>query len=89
VITKGLVEDGRNHLLLGQPIPLSIPVRLLHGMQDEDVPVSYSERLVELLISSDVTLTLIKSGDHRLNREEDLQLLGRTVQGLVGDLEGR
>jgi pimeloyl-ACP methyl ester carboxylesterase len=87
VITKGLIEDGRNHLLLGQPIPLSFPVRLLHGMQDEDVPISYSERLMGLLASSDVTLTLVKSGDHRLNREEDLQILGRTVQGLVSDLE--
>ena len=89
VIAKGLIEEGRNHLLLGRPIPLAIPVRLLHGMKDQDVPIFYSQHLVELLESSDVTLTLIKSGDHRLNREEDLQLLGQAVQGLVINLERR
>jgi pimeloyl-ACP methyl ester carboxylesterase len=89
VIAKGLIEDGRNHLLLGQSIPLAIPVRLLHGMKDQDVPMSYAERLVNLLDSADVTLTLIKSGDHRLCREEDLQILGQTVQGFVMDLKRR
>ena len=82
-ITKDLIEDGRNHLLLGKPIPLTIPIRYLHGLQDTSVPPTYSHKLLELVSSPDVTLTLVKSGDHRLSREEDKRLLGNTLLELV------
>lgn len=83
VITKNLIEDSRSHLVLDKSIPLTIPIRLLHGMVDAIVPVSYSHKLVELVRSNDVTLTLIKSGDHRLSREEDKRILGGLLQELV------
>ena len=69
-ITRGLIEDGRCHLLLRDRIAISRPVRLLQGIGDADVPWETAIRLAERLESSDVTVTLIKSGDHRLSTRE-------------------
>lgn len=85
-ITLKLIEEGRNHLLLDQPIQLNCPVRLLQGMADEDVPWSHALILTEALGHKDVTLTLIKDGDHRLSRPQDLALLKNTIKGLLRDL---
>ena len=76
-VTLRLIEDGRDHLLLGEPIHLDCPVRLLHGQNDADVPWETSLRLAAKLDSTDVQITLIKDGDHRLSRPEDLAVLKR------------
>ena len=81
--TWRLVEEGRRHLLLRAPIPLSCPVRLLHGTADEDVPWETSRRLADTLVSRDVALTLVKDGGHRLSEPHELALLGATVGSLV------
>lgn len=78
-ITLRLIEEGRRHLLLDRTIPLRCPVRLLHGMKDADVPWSQSLKLVAALESSDVTLTLVKEGDHRLSEPGDLARLVAAV----------
>lgn len=83
-LTRGLFEDGRHHLLLNTPIPLTCPVRLLHGQQDEDVAWQLSLSIADRLASPDVQVTLVKDGDHRLSRPQDLALLRRTVAGLLG-----
>ena len=83
VITRALIEEGRRHLLLFAPIGIRCPVRLLHGMADPDVPHRLSLDLAERVVSSDVRVTLIKDGDHRLSRAEDLALLGRTIEELL------
>ena len=85
VITMGLIEDGRRHLLLRAPIALDCPVRLLHGQADPDVPWETSLRLARTLTSADVELMLIKDGDHRLSRPRDVALLCRTVALLCGE----
>jgi len=72
-ITRALIEDGRRHLLLRAAIDIRCPARLLHGMADPDVPWETTLRLSGRLASDDVTVTLIKDGDHRLSREQDLQ----------------
>lgn len=82
-ITKTLLEEGRNHLVLRGPIAIDAPVRLLHGIADPDVPWRQSERLMMALASDDVRLTLIKDGDHRLSRPADLTLLADTVRELA------
>lgn len=81
--TQALIEDGRNHLLLGAPIPLEVPVRLLHGLGDESVPWQLSLRLADKLVSRDVAVTLIKHGDHRLSTDADLARLGQTLDALT------
>lgn len=75
LITRRLIEEGRLHLVMGAAIPLSCPVRLLHGMADRDVPWQTSAALAERLTGADVQLTLVKDGDHRLSRASDLVLL--------------
>nr|WP_314074097.1 alpha/beta fold hydrolase [uncultured Roseococcus sp.] len=84
-ITRALIEDGRNHLILGGPIELDVPVRLLHGQDDPDVPWQHSLRIAERLTGQDVEIALIKDGDHRLSRPQDLSLLGRTLGALLGE----
>jgi len=81
-ITGGLIEDGRSHLLFGQPIETGCPVHILQGMQDPDVPWSHAMELVEHLPGDSVSLTLIKDGDHRLSREEDLERLIAAVEAM-------
>jgi len=88
-ITLKLIEEGRRHLLLGAPIPLSIPVRILQGMQDPDVPWRHALRLVEALASDDVAITLTKAGDHRLSTDEDIERLTQTVEALIARIESR
>ncbi len=88
-ITRGLIADGRNHLLLDAEIPITAPVRLLHGQADPDVPWEISVKLAEKLASTDVRITLIKDGDHRLSRPADLTLLEQTVEDLLEQVEGK
>ncbi|WDF72611.1 alpha/beta fold hydrolase [Novosphingobium sp. KACC 22771] len=75
--------DGQAQLQLDAPIPLDAPVRLLHGIEDADVPPAIGHRLMGALRSGDVQLTLVKGGDHRLSRDEDIALLLRTLASLA------
>jgi pimeloyl-ACP methyl ester carboxylesterase len=84
LITRNLIDEGRQHLVLAQGVALDCPVRLLHGMADKDVPWQMSLDLAERIAGQDVRVTLIKDGDHRLSRDEDLALLLRTLDPLLG-----
>lgn len=84
-LTKRLIEEGRNHLI-GEgagPLAFDLPIRILQGMEDPDVPWGNALDLVDLLSGDDVVLTLIKDGDHRLSRPQDLRRLELTVSALV------
>jgi pimeloyl-ACP methyl ester carboxylesterase len=74
-ITRALIEEGRNHLLLGGLIETGCPVRILQGVQDPDVPWQHAVELVSRIARDDVVLTLVKDGDHRLSRPEDIERL--------------
>jgi pimeloyl-ACP methyl ester carboxylesterase len=80
-LTRLLFEDGRRHLVLRQKLKLDCPVHLLQGMRDEDVPWQHALRLIDVIDRPDVRLTLVKDGDHRLTRAEDLALLWDLVRG--------
>ena len=82
-ITAGLLEDGARHLLLRAPISISCPVRLLQGQRDEDVPWQTALQVAERLTGDDVRIMLVKDGDHRLSRTQDLALLVQTVTDLI------
>ena len=82
-ITRALIEEGRRHLLLDRPIDLAMPVRLLHGMADTDVPYRFSLEAAERITGGDVQVRLIKDGDHRLSRDSDLALLADELDRLI------
>jgi pimeloyl-ACP methyl ester carboxylesterase len=82
-ITRTLIEDGRKRLLLSDPIAIGCPVRLLHGQGDPDVPWEVALRIAEQVTSQDIVVTLVKDGDHRLSRPQDLALLQRTLAALL------
>ena len=71
-ITRALIEEGRNHLLLGGAIEVGCPVRILQGAQDPDVPWQHAFALAHRLPADDVVLTMIQDGDHRLSRPQDI-----------------
>ena len=80
----GFWADGQTHLLTNREIPLDCPVRLIQGQADPDVPWEISLQLASDLRSSDVQVTLIKDGDHRLSRPGDIALILRAVEELAG-----
>src|SRR5215210_4328217 len=83
LITRALIEDGRKHLLFGAPIAAGCPVHILQGMQDPDVPWRHALELVEHLPGDCVAMTLVKDGDHRLSRPEDLDRLIAAVGSIA------
>lgn len=82
-ITRTLIEDGRRNLLFGSPIATGCPVHILQGMQDPDVPWDHALKLVEHLPGDSVSMTLIKDGDHRLSRPEDLDRLVAAIEAIA------
>jgi pimeloyl-ACP methyl ester carboxylesterase len=86
--TWRLIEDGERHLVMQQPISFAGPSRLLHGMADPDVPWQHSLRLVDALAASDVAVTFIKDGDHRLSREQDIVRLLATLDEVCARVPG-
>jgi pimeloyl-ACP methyl ester carboxylesterase len=81
-ITRQLIGEGKNHLLLGGTIRTHAPVHILQGMQDQDVPWKRATLLIEHLAGDPAVLTLVKDGDHRLSREEDLQRLFAAIEAM-------
>jgi pimeloyl-ACP methyl ester carboxylesterase len=79
--TAKLIEDGnQHHLMFGRGIDVGAPVTILQGGKDPDVPRDHALRLVQHLLTDPVTFTLVPDGDHRLSREEDLELLRAAVE---------
>jgi hypothetical protein len=84
-ITRTLLEDGARWSILGsEPVPIEVPVRILQGAEDPDVPWAHALELGQQLKGPDVVFTLIKDGDHRLSRPQDIARLIATVEELVG-----
>ena len=81
-ITARLLEDGARWSILDAPVPLAAPVRILQGGEDPDVPWRHALELAQALKSQDVVFTLIKDGDHRLSRPQDIARLIATVEEL-------
>jgi pimeloyl-ACP methyl ester carboxylesterase len=88
-ITSALIEDGRRHLLLGGLIETGCPVRILQGIGDPDVPWRHAVELVSRLAQDDVVLSLVKDGDHRLSRPEDIERLIGAVSEFCNDENGQ
>jgi pimeloyl-ACP methyl ester carboxylesterase len=86
-ITLTLIEEARHHLLLErQKLSITCPVRLLHGMRDADVPWQISIQVAERLASDNVRVVLVKDGEHRMSREQDLKLLTDLLGELIAEI---
>ena len=86
VITRKLIEDGRNHLLLEAPLELPFPVRMLQGTADTDVPVAWATDLIAHASGEDMRLTLVKGADHRFSDGECLGLIAAAVDEVLARL---
>jgi len=84
-ITRNLIEDGRRHLLLPQGLDLPCPLRILHGDRDPDVPWQHGRKTFDAIRSPDVQFILIKDGDHRLSRDQDIVAIQRAAEELAAD----
>jgi pimeloyl-ACP methyl ester carboxylesterase len=83
VLTRALIQDGKKHLFGAKPIETGCPVHVIQGMQDSDVPWMHATELMEKFAFDDAVLTLVRDGDHRLSREEDLERLVRAVEAMI------
>ncbi|TDK35430.1 alpha/beta hydrolase [Rhizobium deserti] len=83
IYTRDLIEDGRKNLVMTGIIETGCPVHILQGMKDPDVPYSHALKLLEFLPADDVVLTLIRDGDHRLSRPQDIEKMRATVRSLL------
>jgi pimeloyl-ACP methyl ester carboxylesterase len=87
-ITAKLLSDGQNHLLLKENLELPFPVRILQGTKDVDVPPEHAVKTMESLRGGDITLTLVKGGDHRLSSATELTIIQETVLRLAERADG-
>jgi len=86
-ITRDLILDGREHLILDAPIALSVPVTILQGQKDDAVPWPHAMRTAESITGASVRTVIIKDGDHRLSRDEDIMLLLSEADQLLSRIE--
>ena len=82
-ITRALIEDGKRNSVLGGALTFPFPVRILQGMRDTDVPWRHALRFAEAIEGGDVRITLVKDGDHRLSRPQDISLLTAELSRLL------
>ncbi|KAM9321571.1 palmitoyl-protein thioesterase ABHD10, mitochondrial [Gastrophryne carolinensis] len=80
------IKEAENHCLLNSPIPITCPVRLIHGTKDEDVPWHVSMQIAERILSTDVDVILRKHGQHRMSEKDDIKLLVYTIDDLIDKL---
>ena len=85
LITRALIEDGRKHLFGDRLIETGCPVHIFQGINDTEVPAAHASHLLTHLASDDAVLTLVKDGDHRLSRPDDLLRLTKAVEGLIAE----
>lgn len=83
IYTRALFEDGRANRVMTGVVDTHCPVHILQGMDDPDVPYTHALKLVEHLPADDVTLSLVRDGDHRLSRPQDLAMIVSALEGLV------
>ncbi|XP_030060062.1 palmitoyl-protein thioesterase ABHD10, mitochondrial isoform X1 [Microcaecilia unicolor] len=86
-VPYGTIKEAENHCLLASPIPITCPVRLIHGMKDEDISWYISMQVADRVLSTDVDVILRKQGEHRMNEKDDMKLLVYTIDDLIDKLK--
>lgn len=87
IVTRKLIEEGKNWSVLDAPVPFDGPVRILQGQLDDSVPWEHARKCIDVLTSDDIVFTLIKNGDHRLSSGPELARLISTAEGLAAQIE--
>jgi pimeloyl-ACP methyl ester carboxylesterase len=82
-ITKKLIDDGRNNLVMRDLLEIPFPVRLFHGSADQDVKIDVSLDLIDHINGSDVELTVVKNADHRFSSEKCLELICNSISSII------
>lgn len=82
-ITRALLDDGRKHMLMNKPIHIGVPIHILQGAKDPDVPIQYVDLFVNSLMQDEVRMTIIHDGDHRLSREPDIATLVKITREMA------
>ena len=85
IISKKLINSGKENLLLKSKIPISCPVHLFHGGKDEDVPVETSFQIIENIDSNNVKLCFVKDANHQFSRDSDLKLIFRSIEEIIAE----
>ncbi|TRY56299.1 hypothetical protein DNTS_030548 [Danionella cerebrum] len=85
-VSMDFLKEAENHCILRSPIPISCPVRLIHGLQDTDVPWHVSMQVAEQLLCNDIDVILRKHGHHRMSEKEDIKLMVYTIDDLIDKL---
>lgn len=85
-VTMDFLKEAENHCVLQSPIPVTCPVRLIHGLKDEDVPWHISLQVAERVLSNDVDVILRRHGQHRMADKDDIKLMVYTVDDLIDKL---
>ncbi|SFI26332.1 alpha/beta hydrolase [Jannaschia pohangensis] len=83
VITRRLIEDGRDRLVLRSPLPLPFPVRMVQGTADTAVSTATALRLLEHADGPDIRLTLVRGADHRFSEPDEIALIERSVDEVL------
>ncbi|XP_066542537.1 abhydrolase domain containing 10, depalmitoylase b [Hoplias malabaricus] len=85
-VSMDFLKEAENHCILQSPIPITCPVRLIHGLKDEDVPWHISMQVAERVLSSDVDVILRRHGQHTMREKDDIKLMVYTIDDLIDKL---
>lgn len=85
-VSMDFLHEAENHCILQSPIPITCPVRLIHGLKDEDVPWHISMQVAERILSPDVDIILRRHGQHRMAEKDDIKLIVYTIDDLIDKL---
>ncbi|XP_062841719.1 abhydrolase domain containing 10, depalmitoylase b [Trichomycterus rosablanca] len=85
-VSMDFLKEAENHCVLQSPIPITCPVRLIHGLKDEDVPWHISLQVAERVLSNDVDVILRRQGQHRMADKDDIKLMVYTIDDLIDKL---
>lgn len=88
-ITRNLLDDGRTHLIMNKPIHIGVPIHILQGAKDPDVPIQYVDQFVNSLMQDEVRMTIVHDGDHRLSREQDIATLIKITRDMAEEIGRR
>uniref|UniRef100_A0A672RVN8 Mycophenolic acid acyl-glucuronide esterase, mitochondrial-like n=1 Tax=Sinocyclocheilus grahami TaxID=75366 RepID=A0A672RVN8_SINGR len=85
-VSMDFLREAENHCILQSPIPITCPVRLIHGLKDKDVPWHISMQVAERVLSPDVDVILRRHGQHRMAEKDDIKLIVYTIDDLIDKL---